>query len=207
MRQFKITRNWPILTLVAAMVMLLGYQATAIRNLSQLQPAVLATVDLERIFNQLDERDHADAELAEMANDLQKNIDAQVRRINLLEEDLEAFEQGSDKHQQTLEELSLLSLEYQADVEWSRQMIAFQRAVILRRIYSSIREFMVEEAKERGIDIVFVDDTVVELPPGDEEETTRQISARRMLYTNPSIDITDEVIRRMNEAFSRQRNQ
>lgn len=207
MRQVNIRKNWPIFALMLAMVMLVGYQATAIRYLAQLKPAVVATVDLERIFNRLDEREQADTELMRMANELQKNIDAQVRRITVLEEDLEAFEQGSDKYQETLEKLSLLSLEYQADVEWSRQMIAFQRAVILRRIYSSIREFMDKEAKERGIDIVFVDDTVVELPPGDEEETTRQISARRMLYTNPSIDITDEVIRRMNEEFSRQRGE
>jgi Skp family chaperone for outer membrane proteins len=205
MRQLNIRKNWPIFTLALAMVMLVGYQATAIRHLAQLKPAVLATVDLEKIFNHLDEREHADTELAQLANELQKNIDGIVRRINALEEELEVYERGSDKYQETLEKLSLLSLEYQADVEWSRQMIEFQRAVILRRIYTSIRAFMDDEAKARGIDIVFVDDTVVELPPGDEQETTRQISARRMLYTNPAIDITDNVIRRMNEQFSRQR--
>jgi len=207
MRQMNIRRNWPIVALALALVTLIGYQAAAIRHLEQLKPAVVATVDLERVFNRIDERQEADTELTELANDLQKNIDAKVRRINALEEELEVYEQGSDKHQETLEELSLLSLEYQADVEWSRQMIEFQRAVNLRRIYSSIREFMETEANERGIDIVFVDDTVVELPPGDEEETTRQISARRMLYTNPAIDITDEVIQRMNAEFSRQRGE
>jgi Skp family chaperone for outer membrane proteins len=207
MRQCNIRRNWPIFALAMVMVMIVGYQAAAIRNLAQLKPAVIATVDLEKIFNRLDEREHADTELANLANDLQKNIDAIVRRINALEEELEVYDRGSDKYQETLEKLSLLSLEYQADVEWSRQMIEFQRAVILRRIYSSIRTFMETEASARGIDIVFVDDTVVDLPPGDEEETTRQISARRMLYTNPAIDITDEVIRRMNDDFGRRRGE
>lgn len=205
MRQLNMMKHWPIFALALAIVMLIGYQAAAIRHLAQLQPAVVATVDLEKIFNRLDERSHADSELTQLANELQKNVDAIARRIKSLEEELEVYERGSDKYQETLEKLSLLSLEYQADVEWSRQMIEFQRTVILRRIYSNIREFMDKEAQERGIDIIFVDDTVVELPPGDEEETVRQISARRMLYTNPAIDITDAVIRLMNEQFSKQR--
>ena len=56
-------------------------------------------------------------------------------------------------------------------------------------------------AVESGYDIVFVDDSVVEMVTGTEVEVRRQISARRMLYANPEIDLTEELVTRMNEAF------
>ena len=58
-------------------------------------------------------------------------------------------------------------------------------------------------SRANGYDIVLVDDTVAELPEDTTEaETMRQISARRMLYANPQVDISDELIVRMNQDFA-----
>jgi hypothetical protein len=46
-----------------------------------------------------------------------------------------------------------------------------------------------------------VDDSINEIPTAGEEETNRQISARRMVYTSAAVDITEELIAHMNKSF------
>jgi hypothetical protein len=41
---------------------------------------------------------------------------------------------------------------------------------------------------------VFVDDSLDEVTPAPERQVLEQISARRTLYTDPTVDITDELI-------------
>jgi hypothetical protein len=55
-------------------------------------------------------------------------------------------------------------------------------------------------ATSNGYDLVLVNDSLAEIPPGTEEELNRQISARRILFANPRIDLTDELIAYMNAA-------
>ena len=58
---------------------------------------------------------------------------------------------------------------------------------------------------EQSYDFVIVDDSVVRLPTDvSEAETMRQISARRLLYTDPRVDITRDVIEWMNRDFAAQ---
>jgi len=54
--------------------------------------------------------------------------------------------------------------------------------------------------------VVFVKDYINEIRPGTEDEVERQILERRMIYVDPNIDITDELIRRMNQSFQATRN-
>ena len=50
-------------------------------------------------------------------------------------------------------------------------------------------------------DFVFIDDTVPGINPTNLEGTMQQINGRRMLYSNPALDITDALIERMNSDF------
>jgi Skp family chaperone for outer membrane proteins len=208
MRSMNIRRNWPVLALAAAIVMLVGYQAAAIRTLAQLKPAVVATVDLEKAFNHLEKYQHLHRELETLENQFLKEFDAKRRRIRMLEQDLDDFEPGHDKHREAEEALVRLALEYDADVEWSERLLNFRKAQAIEGVFRSIREHMATVARQRGIDIVLVDDAGIDLEPSDVAEgAIRQIAARRLLYTSPAVDITDDVIRSMNQEFAAERAQ
>lgn len=203
-RRFRI--NWPFALLTAAFLAFAGYQSHAIRTLENLRPAVIATVDLERVFDQLDERDVAGQALQQMADTLQADADAQAKAIQALEEELALYTRGTEKHQQTLEKLSLATLEYQAFAEFSQRKMDVERGLTLKRLYVLIKEAAREEAASRGIDVIVVNDSLADIPAMGETETTRQISARRMLFTNPEFDITDELIARVNARLGRDAN-
>ena len=49
-----------------------------------------------------------------------------------------------------------------------------------------------------GIDIVLLNDSIPEIDLSDSARTLQQISARRILYANPVLDITEALLARMN---------
>jgi Skp family chaperone for outer membrane proteins len=161
----------------------------------------VATVDLERVFSNLDEKVAADIRLQALADDLQKQSEAQTREIELLEQNLDLFPAGSEKYQEAEEKFLEATVKLQAYVEFGRRKIDFQKGATLNRLYMSIKGAARLLAERDGYAIVVVDDSIVELQSGTEAEMTRQISARRMLYASPRIDITDALIRQMNNAF------
>jgi Skp family chaperone for outer membrane proteins len=187
----------PVALVFVAMIGFMSYQTRAMRRLT-LNPAVLATVNLEQAFEGLQEKDQADAELTAMAEELKIQGDELADAIDVLQEEMDAYAVGSEQHQKTMGRWQLMTLEYQAFVEFSRRKIDIRRALTLKRLYQSIKQATQIMAEENGYDIVFVDDSIAEIPNGNETEVRRQISARRMLYTSPQIDITDELIARMN---------
>lgn len=194
--------NWPVLILALAFVSFAGYQALALRELARLQPAVIATVDLERIFNNIDEREAADESLTQIANELQADIDARTAALEEMNEELEIYTPGTEEYQQVEAKLTMDSHELRAFVEWGHRRLEVKKASSLRRLYSSIKQSVEREAKENGYDVVFVNDSLQPVTPSDEAETRRQITARRMLYSNPQLDITQDIVSRMNREFS-----
>jgi Skp family chaperone for outer membrane proteins len=76
-----------------------------------------------------------------------------------------------------------------------------ERSRTMKNLYLNIRKAAEQIAAERGFKIVFVDDSIAPIPAGTSEEMTRQISARRMVYTSPEVDITDVLIKRLNDSF------
>ncbi|HMN96177.1 MAG TPA: OmpH family outer membrane protein [Phycisphaerales bacterium] len=196
-RSIRFSRPLPALALAGAGLLLAGAAAA----LSVGRPAVVATVDLEKVYAALDEQAAADASVEALA--LTMNRDAESRResIERLRGELEAFRPGSAAHKETLKRLELELLNYNVMVDFNRQRIEARRAEFIRNIYASIKQTLRSMSEERSIDIVFLDDSIPQIEPADAQRTMQQISARRMLYSSPKLDLSDELIGRMNAEF------
>ena len=76
--------------------------------------------------------------------------------------------------------------------------------------YRKIKAETANLATAQGYDIVMLDDSAGELQIDRESRLDRrtqieqQILRRQLLYANPAIDITDDLIQRMNNAFKTQ---
>jgi Skp family chaperone for outer membrane proteins len=192
--------NWSAGLLAAVLALHMGYTSYAVRQAAPLAPATLATVNLEQVFAGLDARAAADTRLAALAEELDGQAQAQRDEIALLEQDLEIFQPGSEEYEQTSASIAEMTLKRRAFIEYSARRIDAEQSRVLSELYDTIKEVLAALSTEYGYDIVFVDDSVVQLPRNvGEQEMMRQISARRMLYTNPAIDISQELIVRMNQ--------
>ncbi len=210
---YSITRKNPAtLALLTIVATVFAYEVIGNRTAPAAPPAAptpsnpapataVATFDLEKSFNALHEKKSADAELLKLAEAMNTKGEEQSKAIKQMQKDLQDHQEGAPKWRELNEKIAQATLDYRAYVEFCKAKIDIQRARTLKKIYLHIRESVKKLAEERGIDVVYVDDSIAEIPPGNEEETNRQISARRIVYRNPKVDITEELISRMNQSF------
>lgn len=200
MRAIKNSVQWPAALLIAILAGVIGYQSNAQRGMQQAQPSAIAIVNLEKVFNGLTQRGDADANLRKLAEKLDADGQAKRDSIERLREELELFMPGTPQFDETSQNLARQGYQLQAYLDFASRKLDVEKARALRALYASIKETAAKFALDFGYDVVFVDDSVVPLPEdGTEAETMRQISARRTLYANPQVDITQDVIDRMNE--------
>jgi len=196
------SNHWLVVLLGAALVLVLGYQAVASRSQNAPPPVTAATVDLEKVFNNLDARGAEDQRLQTLFEQMQAEDKQRSAELQQLQDALEVEVPGTEKYQQAEERLVRKTLEYQAWVEFKQRQLDREKALVLQKLYNDIKQSLGEMAEQQGYDLILLDDSVKELAPGGEQSVNQQISARRVLYANPAIDITEDLIIRMNNAFS-----
>jgi Skp family chaperone for outer membrane proteins len=185
-------------TAAAALALLVGGALLAFAAFAPQRPAVVASVDLERVFNSIDLQAKTEARLKAVAVDL----DAQRKKlrdgIEELQAELESFQPGSTAQLEVATRIEEAIAEFRAFEGFARAKAEAEQAKAMRQIYMSIRDAAMELAKERGWDYVMVDDSIPTIEPTDSQRMLQQISSRRFLYANPSFDVTNDLIAKLN---------
>jgi Skp family chaperone for outer membrane proteins len=183
-------------TALLAAVLCAGLAAFA--ALSPDRPAVVATVDLERVFNSVDLQTRTEVRLQAMSEQLGARRDELRLEIEDLQAELESFQPGSDAQIEVAGRIEEAIAEFRAWEGFAAIKLEAEQSKAMRDIYLSIREAAATLAKERGWDYVLVDDTVPTIQPGGAEQMQQQIGSRRFLYANGAFDVTDELVARLN---------
>lgn len=197
-----IKKNFVSTAMLGIIIALIGYQAFGrdpSPSAAPSQPTIVATFDLERTFNTIDQKKAAFAIITEMAEKLQADADAVRKELEQLTANLDIHPKGSAKALEAQQKLEYRTAEYRAQIEWIKLKLEAEKGRALKRIYFDIRGAVKEFAEKNNYSVVLVDDSVAEIPPGTLEDLNRQISARRIVYTNA--DITDALIAHMNAEF------
>ncbi|MHC4810753.1 MAG: hypothetical protein ACYTEV_10370, partial [Planctomycetota bacterium] len=130
---------------------------------------------------------------------LQAEIQRKREQLELLDEEIELL-----VGQQRDEKLALaerMADELRITTEMAQWKLEGLRVRTLREIYESVRVKAAELSRANGWDLVLVNDSLVEVPAvGSQAELMRQISARRVIYGDARIDVTNILIAAMNGA-------
>ena len=145
-------------------------------------------------------------------NDLKKELKARVDKITA-----EGDKRGQEitKIQNTLEELKHCSKEYDAQLNKMTQLTIDRQAYLnyqdelakretyryTKEVYQDVMEAIEKVAKERGFQLVLFKESP-NLVSRTYDELLEQISRRKVLYSDPSLDITDDVLKRINRDYA-----
>jgi hypothetical protein len=132
---------------------------------------------------------------------MDEDLAARRRHIDSYEIEFELYQPGSPKYKELEQDRQLELIEWEAQSDYRALRAASGLSKSLRSVYKHIREASAELAQQNGWDYVFVNETVVELPEGDNIDMGAVISARRMLYANAAMDVSDQLIEFMNASF------
>ncbi len=167
------------------------------------KPTIIATVDLERLYTGLDEHKAGEKRLEETAKELAAKSEKLGLAVQSLQSELENFKPDSPGFFETSSKIEDAIGKFKAYDGFSRLKFEGEKNRLLKNTYETIKSSLGDICKAQQIDAVFLDDATPPFDPKDTRPVMTQISGRRMLWINPAIDISDIVIKQMNENFSK----
>ena len=181
------------LTLAAGFIFMAGYAANA-----PMPPAVVGVVDLEKVYNNLDSREDLMKKVETMQAEMAEEASTMQDELEMLSAELESLAPGSAAMVEMNDKAISISGRLRAFETYGALLIERERAADLRDSYDTIREEAGTLAKIMGIDLVLLNDSIPMVDLADAAGTLQQISARRVLWANETLDITDQLIERLN---------
>lgn len=130
-------------------------------------------------------RQQADAELVKLDNDIK------AQRAGL-----KTLQRSSESYMAQVKEILEKQASLQAQQEFYKQQMALKEQRITEDIYEDILRITGEIAKQKGLAFVF-ERSEPELPALSPTELELSMGLHKMLYSNGCIDISDEVMTRL----------
>ncbi|MHC5005771.1 MAG: OmpH/Skp family outer membrane protein [Planctomycetota bacterium] len=162
-------------------------------------PAIIGSVDLEKVFNEIDRRAEAETTLEALAEQFQQNREELRQVAEQKRMDMDLLAPGTDKYADAQDAWTQAVLEYRASVEFSKGKLDAKRAEARTRIYQEIVNEAARYAEANGIDFIVADDSGIDLMEGTDLQIVQQMSLRRLVYANPANDVTYDLITWINE--------
>lgn len=161
----------------------------AVVNIPVVSERYVKTADLEASFEQ-QRRQFTEARDAK-----RKEFERVGRSLQ------EELKPGTPAFQERSKKIVLLQAELQWFVESEGQKMEASLAASLRSIFDDIRATLRQVAEERGIEIVLAADTLPPSPPKTTSQARQQVVLQKVLYWHPRLDLTEEVITRLNASY------
>ncbi len=214
MKSMKKNLNVSAVVLIAVLLSIVAYQAGANRITSPANPATVAVVNLPAVLEGLAQRSEAEMDLRNMGTAINAEREKRETEIRRLGQEHDQLRRQSIENPDLTPEADAIEerlvyeeLRYRAWMEFTSDQVDLEQALILQDLYRVTKRAINQLAETEGYDLVLVDDGQGELMINPESRASRtaqieqQMLARVMLYTNPAIDITNNLIERMNNAY------
>lgn len=161
----------------------------------------VAVVDVEKVFNALEEKTRIEAELQGQAERLKQEADQRRESIKQLQEDLGILAPGGDPYVKKQEELSMKAIELQAWTQFMNQRLQQERALQIGNLYRKMVEAIGRVAKQGSYDLVLFKEKEANFANASAEALSTLIQVRKVLYSAEDMELTDRVIQVMNNEF------
>ena len=170
-------------------------------------PVAVATVDVAKVFDKLNENADWQIQIRNLASSYGEELRARQAELEKLLKELEALTEPARRNE-LADDIAMKRLRLE---EWARLKqgeVDRERSLMWQSMYRAIRDEARKVAESEGYQLVVVDDSQTEVRPSREvkapleEQVKQQIASLRILYAAPTIDISDKVVVRINNLKS-----
>lgn len=170
-------------------------------------PVAVATVDVAKVFDKLNENADWQIQIRNLASSYGEELRARQAELEKLLKELEALTEPARRNE-LADDIAMKRLRLE---EWARLKqgeVDRERSLMWQSMYRAIRDEARKVAEGEGYQLVIVDDSQTavrasrEVKAPLEEQVKQQIASLRILYAAPTIDISDKVVVRINNLKS-----
>lgn len=165
------------------------------------RPTAVGVVNIEEVVAALTEKQQLDAEMKTKRDSLAAEQATRQKQIEKLEFDLNALRVGTPAYEAKQAQLQKAVLELQVWIRFEQQKAGRELGLQTQRLYEKILTACGNVGRDNGYDLVLFRESTVEPNFENPQQLQAMIQLRKVLYANPQIDLTDQVIQRMNNEY------
>ncbi len=166
-------------------------------------PCCVAIVDFVRIFNECAQIKDLNDVLRKQEVDVQTEAKQRQKVIEDKQVELSAFKPGSPDYHTRRRDLIRLGTEANIWLKVAEQDLEAQKFDWTKVVYESAARAVADLSRERGFQVVL---QYKAFSPDETDQTLasirRMIQDRAVVHADPSIDVTDEIIKRLNSEYT-----
>jgi len=160
-------------------------------------------LDVIKIFNEYQRHKDLDEELRAAKEDMRNEAERRVGQIDSLQATLDAMSPDDPTLLRRHREMLQLQLDYKNWSDLMQAEMAREIGVWNKRTYAEVLAVVEELAQREGFDVALYKSSP-ELLGFDPEAIQEQIRLRKLLYSNPEVDITQTVLDALNANYRAQ---
>lgn len=160
----------------------------------------IATVDIVRVFGESERQKALTEEMMKQRGGLEEENRARLQKIDAAQAVLDKMNPNDPLYGGKQKEVVQMRVEYKNWFDFKQAELGREIATWTWRIYSDISQVTEEIAKLSSYDAVLYIDEFPPISP-DPEEMKSRIRSRRVVYSNPAIDISPMVLEKLNANF------
>lgn len=198
------TLHASLVAVCLAVVALVGWRAGAesTEGRALAKPTTVAIVDIEKTLNQLNELTDMNKKLEDRVTVRQADLNALAKQLEDLQEQLKNTTDADVEKRRTLRaQIFELRETATARTKAYQSLINIEKGEIIRPLYLKVLDAVKETATKQGYDVVLFDDRSLMVPQDTESIVNQAIQAKRILYADDTLDITNQVVLLMNNKF------
>ncbi|KKM91665.1 hypothetical protein LCGC14_1226230 [marine sediment metagenome] len=156
--------------------------------------------DVGAIFNGYAKRDDLNAQLE--ANRKRANAEDKRRAkgIEAVEKVMQELKKGSKQFKDRLKQLEKLTIERSVWRQYAEKAFLAEHRQMMEQLYRELLAAIAQTAKAKGFDVIMYREQV-DIASQTTTELYKKIAQRKCLYYNPGVDITQQVLDRLNRQY------
>jgi len=197
----KTKASWVVIVLTAAAAWALVTNVNHAQSTgSSAGGTLVGVVDLVRVFNDFEQTKALNAELERYKQLVIEQRQVKEEDLAVEKQTLQGFAPDSAEYRQRRQAFEKMMIEYRVWMAVKTENLEEQHRMWIERTYATATQCIADVAQERGIQVVI---TREELDTSVQETNMlrTQILNRKVVYYDPALDLTDEVLKRLNDAF------
>lgn len=160
----------------------------------------IAVLDVARIFEQYQMTRDLERLFEEQRRALTAEADKRRESMDQMRRALAAFDPASEDFARREQELVRAEVDFQVWSTYEERKLKTDHKNWLMHIYRNTRGVVADVAKSRGFDLVITYDRLADDAP-DSTTLRQQILLQKVIYHSDRVDITEEVLNKLNSAY------
>jgi len=184
--------------LAGVVILAMGYEYSQAQSKGDTPSSKIGTVSILKVFRECKRSAAHRNELNAEQNRIRAELQTLSKEIEAQEAGLRAFKQDSSDYLAQRKDLIDKRASLEAQQEFNKEQAILKQYKLSKELYQDILRITSELAEQKGLDLVLEKNEIDEISLSV-NEISRTMSTHKVLYSGGCIDISDEVVARLDK--------